>query len=274
VIDSRAGSNPDDRLRDIGEHLATGRLERARHLARRMGNDSGIDARLRARAFVLESSACLSTGNRRGALDAADRGRALAPDLPDAWLASGLASYRLGSMPEAKRTLQRCCELAPGHAHAWYLLGRVLVWTDGVEAGDAAIRRAALLAPGRYIVPTRVSAGEFDGLCRDEWGAMPRPLTDLLGDMDAVVHDLPTVEEVRADVPPDVLGYYTGRGSASRLVPNFRHVGMEMIVLFQRNIEAVSATPDRLAANVRITLRHEIGHRFGMNHAELHAAGL
>ena len=271
---SRTRPSPDERIRMVAEHLAAGELTRARSQARRIANDGSIDARVRARAAVMESSAFLSEGNRRAALDSAERGRALDPGLADASLAAGLARYRLGAMPEAELALRRCCELAPADARAWYLLGRVLVWTDGIEAGDAAIRRATLLAPNRYIVPTRVGEAEFDGVCRNEWNAMPSRLTDLLADMDIVAHDLPSVDEVAADVPPDVLGYYTGRGSASSLVPNFRAGGMEMIVLFQRNIEAVSATLDGLVANIRTTLRHEVGHRFGMNHADLHSAGL
>lgn len=272
MTDSR--TRADEQIRTVAEHLASGEFARARGQARRIANDGSIDARVRARAAVMESSAFLSEGNRRGALDSADRGRALDPGLSEAWLAAGLAGYRLGAMPEAELAVRRCCELAPADARAWYLLGRILVWTDGIEAGDAAIRRAAALAPHRYIVPTRVAEPEFDGVCRNEWNAMPSRLTDLVADMDIVVHDLPSVDEVVADVPPDVLGYYTGRGSASSLVPNFRAAGMEMIVLFQRNIEAVSPTLDRLVANIRTTLRHEVGHRFGMNHADLHSAGL
>jgi predicted Zn-dependent protease with MMP-like domain len=271
---SRTPPSPDEQLLTVADLLAAGEPERARGHARRVVNDGSIDPRVRARAAVMESSAFLTEGNRRGALDAADRGRALDPGFPEAWLAAGLAAYRLGAMPEAEVAVRRCSELAPADARAWYLLGRVLVWTSGAEAGDAAIRRAAALAPHRYIVPTRVGEAEFDGLCRNEWNVLPNRLTDRLADMDVVVRDLPSVDEVAADVPPDVLGYYTGRGSASTLVPNFRAAGMEMIVLFQRNIEAVSPTLDRLVANIRTTLRHEVGHRFGMNHADLHSAGL
>jgi predicted Zn-dependent protease with MMP-like domain len=41
------------------------------------------------------------------------------------------------------------------------------------------------------------------------------------------------------------------------------------IVLFQRNIEAIADTEEKLIEEIRITLLHEIGHYFGMTDEEL-----
>jgi predicted Zn-dependent protease with MMP-like domain len=41
------------------------------------------------------------------------------------------------------------------------------------------------------------------------------------------------------------------------------------IVLFEKNIESMADTEDKLVEQIRITLLHEIGHYFGMSEEEL-----
>jgi len=61
---------------------------------------------------------------------------------------------------------------------------------------------------------------------------------------------------------PDLLGLYEGATVLEHGLP-------ERIVLYQRNHENVVANDRELAEEVRETMRHEVGHHFGMNEDEL-----
>lgn len=43
----------------------------------------------------------------------------------------------------------------------------------------------------------------------------------------------------------------------------------DAIILYQRNIEAICHSKQRLVEEIRLTLLHEIGHYFGMSEGEL-----
>jgi predicted Zn-dependent protease with MMP-like domain len=77
-----------------------------------------------------------------------------------------------------------------------------------------------------------------------------------------VVDDLPDIESVREGEDPDLLGLYEGATVLEHGLP-------ERIVIYQRNHENISGTERELARQVRETMRHEIGHHFGMGEAEL-----
>jgi len=77
-----------------------------------------------------------------------------------------------------------------------------------------------------------------------------------------VVDDLPELDAVREGEDPDVLGVYEGATAMDRGLP-------ERIVLYQRNHEHVAATKADLEQEVTETMRHEIGHHFGMDEDEL-----
>src|SRR5207244_3641186 len=77
-----------------------------------------------------------------------------------------------------------------------------------------------------------------------------------------VVDDLPTIEAVREGEDPDLLGLYEGATVLEHGLP-------ERIVLYQRNHENVVSDDRELAEEVRETMRHEVGHHFGMAEDEL-----
>jgi predicted Zn-dependent protease with MMP-like domain len=77
-----------------------------------------------------------------------------------------------------------------------------------------------------------------------------------------VVDDLPDIDAVREGEDPDLLGLYEGATVLEHGLP-------ERIVLYQRNHENVVANDRELAEEVRETMRHEVGHHFGMAEDEL-----
>ena len=77
-----------------------------------------------------------------------------------------------------------------------------------------------------------------------------------------VIDDLPEIEAVREGEDPDILGIYEGATAIDRGLP-------ERIVLYQRNHEQVVTTQEQLRREVQETMRHEVGHHFGMSEEEL-----
>src|SRR5438132_1254518 len=93
-------------------------------------------------------------------------------------------------------------------------------------------------------------------------GRFAEAVQELLSNTLVVVADLPELESVRAGEDPDLLGLYEGGTVLERGWP-------ERIVLYQRNHENICADAAELAEQVTETMRHEVGHHFGMAEDEL-----
>jgi predicted Zn-dependent protease with MMP-like domain len=182
------------------------------------------------------------------------------PDVRRLWLKARL-EYRAGLMEEAMETLGRLVRDAASDAGAWHLSGRVGLWLSDAGAEEA-FERAARLDPRRYVRPHRVGHDHFAALAERALAGIPEQFQALLGNTMIVVDDLPTLESVREGEDPDLLGIYEGATVLSHGLP-------ERIVLYQRNHENVSADERELRNQVVETMRHEIGHHFGMEEEEL-----
>ena len=193
--------------------------------------------------------------------DALDELRALPERVDAGWLrlAARLA-YRGGDMAAAADFAQQALDREEDAA-TWNLLGRVRVWLDD---GDAitAFRRAATLRPQTYGLPHRVSRNHFARLAEDALAGIPEAFQNQMANTMIVVDDLPDIEAVREGEDPDLLGLYEGATVLEHGLP-------ERIVLYQRNHENVVANDRELAEEVRDTMRHEVGHHFGMEEDEL-----
>ena len=146
-------------------------------------------------------------------------------------------------------------------AATWHLLGRVRVWLDRPDTTEA-FRRAADLDPERFFLPQRVSRERFAALADAALAAIPPEFRAQMENTMVVVDDLPELDAVREGEDPDVLGVYEGATAMDRGLP-------ERIVLYQRNHEHVAAARADLEREVTETMRHEIGHHFGMDEDEL-----
>src|SRR5579864_6952605 len=172
-----------------------------------------------------------------------------------AWLA-----YRAGDMPAGMDYARRA--LAVGEdAWTWNLVGKARLWVSQPDA-DAAFRKAATLDPGRFVVPYRVSHDRFHALAEKALAAIPSQFQALLTNTMIVVDDLPDLGDVRQGEDPDLLGLYEGATVLEHGLP-------ERIVLYQRNHENIVADERELAEQVNETMRHEVGHHFGMEEDEL-----
>ena len=187
--------------------------------------------------------------------------RALPERVDAGWLRLGARlAYRAGDMPLAADFAQQA--LADKEdAATWNLLGRIRVWLGNDEAVTA-FRRAAALRPQTYGVPHRVSRDRFAGLAEEALAGIPEAFQTQMSNTMIVVDDLPDIDAVREGEDPDLLGLYEGATVLEHGLP-------ERIVLYQRNHENVVSDDRELAEEVRETMRHEVGHHFGMEEDEL-----
>jgi predicted Zn-dependent protease with MMP-like domain len=187
--------------------------------------------------------------------------RALREPVDAGWLrlAAGLA-YRAGDMALAADFAQQAIAAAED-APTWNLLGRARVWTKHPAAQDA-FRRAASLRPQAFVVPHRISRDRFARLAEGALAEIPETFLSQMANTMIVVDDLPDLEAVREGEDPDLLGLYEGATVLEHGLP-------ERIVLYQRNHENIAADDEELAEEVRETMRHEVGHHFGMAEDEL-----
>ena len=190
-------------------------------------------------------------GELRSLPEAADQG----------WLqlATRLA-YRAGDMPAALDFAERTVAAA-SDAASWNLLGRIRVWLQRSDA-VAAFRRAAELEPDRFVIPYRVKPDRFSRIAESALAAIPEAFQEQLANTMIVVDELPDLDAVREGEDPDLLGLYEGATVLEHGLP-------ERIVLYQRNHENVSANERELEREVIETMRHEVGHHFGMSEDEL-----
>ncbi|HEV2014153.1 MAG TPA: metallopeptidase family protein [Candidatus Dormibacteraeota bacterium] len=187
--------------------------------------------------------------------------RSLPRPVDPAWLrlAARLA-YRAGDMPAAADFAQQALEREQD-APTWNLLGRLRIWLNRNDSVTA-FRRAADLQPNAFVIPYRVKRERFTRLAEVALAAIPETFQAQLANTMIVVDDLPDLEAVREGEDPDLLGLYEGATVLEHGLP-------ERIVLYQRNHENIVADERELAEEVRETMRHEVGHHFGMEEDEL-----
>jgi predicted Zn-dependent protease with MMP-like domain len=193
--------------------------------------------------------------------EALDELRALGEPIDAVWLRlDAYFAFRAGQMSDAAAAAEQALALQ-SDAETWHLLGRVRDWLDRPDAAEA-FRRAADLDPERFFLPHRVSRERFAAFADAALAAIPPEFRAQMENTMVVVDDLPDLDAVREGEDPDVLGVYEGATAMDRGLP-------ERIVLYQRNHEHVAATRADLEREVTETMRHEIGHHFGMEEDEL-----
>ena len=187
--------------------------------------------------------------------------RSLHQPVDPGWLrlAARLA-YRVADMAAAADFAQETLAREEDAA-TWNLLGRLKVWLDQKDA-NTAFARAAALQPEVFLVPYRVKRDRFTRMAEVALAAIPENFQEQLTNTLIVVDDLPDLDAVREGEDPDLLGLYEGATALERGLP-------ERIVLYQRNHENIVADERELAEQVRETMRHEVGHHFGMEEGEL-----
>jgi predicted Zn-dependent protease with MMP-like domain len=258
-----------------------GDVVHAVQLAQDAARSGRLEPAAEVRALLIEARGLRVTADRSRpqrlrALRSAERASALDPASSTVTLELGMACHDLADMERAEACFLACARLQPRSARAWAMLGRTLPYLDRLEEGDECAATAARLDPHHFAVPFRVGEDEFHAMAVAEWEEIPAAYQEALGDTDVVVQPLPTRGMIEDGfVTPTTLGVYSGSGRPRSLSGYTEARGWpEQIILFQRVIESYSRTHHGLRSQVRLTLRHEIGHNLGLDHAALHEMGL
>ena len=136
--------------------------------------------------------------------------------------------YQEGELRDALEAAQVACERAPKNAEAWWLLGCVARHAGLPNASDQAFVRAAALSR-RKPVPARFGAAEFGRLLEAARAELSPDARRRLADTEIEVRPLPSEEEIRAGVRPDVVSRRQRRPA-------------DVLTIYQVNLENRSAT--------------------------------
>ena len=113
---------------------------------------------------------------------------------------------------------------------------------------------------------------EFDELVTDALADIPAELADAIENVAFVVEEWPTAAQLDGR-RGTLLGLYEGVPLTERGPMSYAGVMPDRITIFSGPLCAMSATAEELAAQVRVTVLHEVGHYFGMSDDHLRELG-
>ena len=108
---------------------------------------------------------------------------------------------------------------------------------------------------------------EFERLVARALDDLPPQFAERLRNVAVLVEDRPT-REIAAELGGDILGLYQG-ASEFEQSPMAPFELPEVILIYQRNIEAICRSPREIVEEVRKTVIHEVGHHFGLNEEQM-----
>jgi len=119
-----------------------------------------------------------------------------------------------------------------------------------------------------------VSRSEFERMVGDALDEIPDALATELENVAVIVEDWPTPEQLaRVGARGTLLGLYEGVPLTARGPLSYSGVAPDRITIFQGPLSRRARDVHDLAAQVRVTVLHEVGHYFGMDDARLHELG-
>jgi predicted Zn-dependent protease with MMP-like domain len=157
---------------------------------------------------------------------------------------------------------------------------RALVAARGAEAGRAElesleVRALDARADEESGFDFNRSADRMVAIARRVLGEIPLKWRARFTDVPIIVEERPSEDLVREGFDPRALGLFEGPDHAARTGGN-SYVAPTRIVLYAANLAAFVDPNDdeELAAEIEITLLHEIGHYFGLDEDDLEKLGL
>jgi predicted Zn-dependent protease with MMP-like domain len=120
-----------------------------------------------------------------------------------------------------------------------------------------------------------VTREEFEALVRTTAAELPEPFRAKLGDLAIVVQAEPSRAERRAARVPkhdELFGLFQGAAMTERSDGDLPRLP-DRIVIYQRPLERAFPDPAALAAEIRTTILHELGHYFGLDERRMEELG-
>ena len=122
------------------------------------------------------------------------------------------------------------------------------------------------------VPPVQVSEDEFESLVADALDSIPEEFADEFDNVAVVVEDWPTTEQLDGR-RGTLLGLYEGINVTRRSPLGYAGVMPDRITIFKGPLSARARNREELAAQVRVTVLHEVGHYFGLDDKRLHELG-
>jgi predicted Zn-dependent protease with MMP-like domain len=197
---------------------------------------------------------------------------------PEVRLAKARALAAARGARAAKADLERLVRDEPDFAEAHHELGLVYE-----ELGEEAAQSTQMLQV-RELDAAADQADGFDfehasrsiiAIARAVIAELPLKWRSRLTEVPIIVEERPSEDIVREGFDPRALGLFEGADHAAR-TGNSTYVTPTRIVLYAANLAAFVDPDDdeELAAEIEVTLLHEIGHYFGLDEDELEKLGL
>jgi predicted Zn-dependent protease with MMP-like domain len=185
-----------------------------------------------------------------------------------------------GDAEQARARLLTLTATQPDLADGWYLLGACAEMLDDEQG-----KRGAWIKTRELDLEEADDEGESDerrptlseealvAAAEETLAALPDELRAQLKDVPIVVAEVPAAADVAAGLDPRLLGLFSGSPHAEAggvMAP----AELTEILLFRRNLERMGLDEEELREEVRVTLLHEAGHFFGLDHDALEKLGL
>ena len=120
-----------------------------------------------------------------------------------------------------------------------------------------------------------IDLATFESLVDEALESLPEEIAGWLDNVAIVVEEWPSPQQLaQAGLGPQgmLLGLYVGV-PRTRRGARYGETVPDQIIIFRQPIQRIYRTPDAIRAQVRRTVLHEIGHHFGLDESQLHAAG-
>jgi predicted Zn-dependent protease with MMP-like domain len=119
-----------------------------------------------------------------------------------------------------------------------------------------------------------VSRAQFEDMVADALDEIPPALATEIANVAVVVEEWPTPAQLRRVGPRGtLLGLYEGVPLTVRGPLSYSGVAPDRVTIFRGPLQQLARDVDDLAARVRVTVLHEVGHYFGMTDERLRELG-
>jgi predicted Zn-dependent protease with MMP-like domain len=260
-----------ERVNQIWDHLDEGEFERARLELNDMMRQRPGHPDLR----IVDASIAIDEGEPERAIEAL-KGAERSADPALFFHLRAWASYQLARFDEACEDAERALAVQPEMAEAHDVLSRALEHLGDDAGARRHAQQASELDPELCPLPLEVSDDEFDALVEQSLIELPPKVREQLGEIPVLVEPLPSLGVLTAEMPPltpDLLGLFVGRDLMTRHHDDLPSAP-GAIYLFRRNLLRACADEEELAREIRITVRHEVGHLLGLDEDDLESWGL
>ncbi|MBI5154823.1 metallopeptidase family protein [Candidatus Poribacteria bacterium] len=226
--------------------------------------------------LMVGGSACWLDGDIEGAERYYRQAHVMDPGRLDAIVAMGVALFHLARFAASRQFLELATVEDHEASEGWYYLGLLSLREGRRELAEIYFTRANEQEPERWLLPKFLSLDEIEGILEEFLGQLPKEIRSALDNVPVILDDRPTDEMLHhCDPPLDplLLGVFEGTPLPEQSVFE-SPTAPTQIILFAENIALIAPDENKLREELAITLKHEIGHYFGLDEDDLAARGL